>query len=36
MPRNRFQAIIACIYFSDNSEYDLNDPNRDSRLYVIW
>ena len=34
MPRNRFQAIIAFLHFVDNSDYDLNDPNRD-RLYKV-
>ena len=34
MPRNRFQVIMAFLHFADNSDYDVNDPNRD-RLYKV-
>ena len=34
MPRNQFQVIIAFLHFADNSDYGVNDPNRD-RLHKV-
>ena len=34
MSRNRFQTILEFLHFSDNSNYDPNEPNRD-RLFKV-
>ena len=34
MPRSRFQSILDFFHFNDNSQYNVNDPNR-NRLFKI-
>ena len=34
MPRNRFQSILMFLHFADNSQYNVNYPDRD-RLFKV-